>query len=135
MKFIYYSLYCFYTKIPIIGNNINIYVTGAMSLLILSPFFAIYNIYNYERYGRLQYDLFTLLIPYCIIYKLLYNYYEQRGDKIVVRIDKQYNRKKNIIITLSRVECITLKQQVYGKPYIDCLNLPIQRYAPAPIQG
>lgn len=71
MKFIYYSLYRFYTKIPIIGNNINIYVTGAMSLLILSPFFAIYNIYNYERYGRLQYDLFTLLIPYCIIYKLL----------------------------------------------------------------
>ena len=101
MKFIYYSLYHFYTKIPIIGNNINIYVTGAISLLILSPFFAIYNIYNYERYGRLQYDLFTLLIPYCIIYKLLYNYYEQRGDKIVVRIDKQYNRKKNIIITLS----------------------------------
>ena len=55
MKFIYYSLYHFYTKIPIIGNNINIYVTGVMSLLILSPFFAIYNIYNYERYGRLQY--------------------------------------------------------------------------------
>ena len=36
-----------------------------------------------------------------LVYKLLYNYYEQRGDKIVVRIDKQYNGKKNIIITLS----------------------------------
>ena len=73
------------------------------------------------------------------------NYYFERQvppDTIVVTIyDIRDLPKKKVIKEISfykpqqqqRTECITLKQQDYGKPYIDCLNLPIQGYATTPI--
>ena len=73
------------------------------------------------------------------------NYYFERQvppDTIVVTIydirdlPKKKSYKGNIFLQATIAienRMYNIKQQDYGKPYIDCLNLPIQGYAPTPI--
>lgn len=101
MRFIYYSLYRLYTRIPIAGDNVNVYIAGVMALLVTAPFFAVYNVCHYAHDESLQYGLLTLLIPYCVAYKILYDHYEKKGDKIVAGINKLNDTQKNIAVILS----------------------------------
>ena len=101
MRFIYYSLYRLYTRIPIAGDNVNVYIAGVMALLVTAPFLAVYNICHDAHDESLQYGLLTLLIPYCVAYKILYDHYEKKGDKIVAGINKLNDTQKNIAVILS----------------------------------
>ncbi|WP_314126121.1 hypothetical protein [Segatella maculosa] len=101
MRFIYYSLYRLYTRIPIAGNNVNVYIAGVMALLVTAPFLAVYNVCHDAHDESLQYGLLTLLIPYGVAYKTLYDHYEKKGDKIVAGINKLNDTQKNIAVILS----------------------------------
>ena len=101
MRFIYYSLYRLYTRIPIAGDNVNVYIAGVMALLVTAPFFAVYNVCHDAHDESLQYGLLTLLIPYGVAYKTLYDHYEKKGDKIVAGINKLNDTQKNIAVILS----------------------------------
>jgi hypothetical protein len=101
MRFIYYSLYRLYTRIPIAGDNVNVYIAGVMALLVTAPFLAVYNVCYDAHDGSLQYGLLTLLIPYGVAYKTLYDHYEKKGDKIVAGINKLNDTQKNIAVILS----------------------------------
>ena len=101
MRFIYYSLYRLYTRIPIAGDNVNVYIAGVMALLVTAPFLAVYNVCHDAHDESLQYGLLTLLIPYGVAYKTLYDHYEKKGDKIVAGINKLNDTQKNIAVILS----------------------------------
>jgi len=101
MRFIYYSLYRLYTRIPIAGDNVNVYIAGVMALLVTAPFFAVYNVCHDAHDESLQYGLLTLLIPYGVTYKTLYDHYEKKGDKIVAGINKLNDTQKNSAVILS----------------------------------
>ena len=101
MRFIYYSLYRLYTRIPIAGDNVNVYIAGVMALLVIAPFLAVYNVCHDAHDESLQYGLLTLLIPYGVAYKTLYDHYEKKGDKIVAGINKLNDTQKNIAVILS----------------------------------
>ena len=101
MRFIYYSLYRLYTRIPIAGDNVNVYIAGVMALLVTAPFLAVYNVCHDAHDESLQYGLLTLLIPYGVAYKTLYDHYEKKGDKIVAGINKLNDMQKNIAVILS----------------------------------
>ena len=101
MRFIYYSLYRLYTRIPIAGDNVNVYIAGVMALLVTAPFLAVYNVCHDAHEESLQYGLLTLLIPYGVAYKTLYDHYEKKGDKIVAGINKLNDTQKNIAVILS----------------------------------
>ena len=101
MRFIYYSLYRLYTRIPIAGDNVNVYIAGVMALLVTAPFLAVYNVCHDAHDESLRYGLLTLLIPYGVAYKTLYDHYEKKGDKIVAGINKLNDTQKNIAVILS----------------------------------
>ena len=82
MRFIYYSLYRLYTRIPIAGDNVNVYIAGVMALLVTAPFLAVYNICHDAHDESLQYGLLTLLILYGVAYKTLYDHYEKKGIRL-----------------------------------------------------
>lgn len=101
MRFIYYSLYRLYTRIPIAGDNVNVYIAGVMALLVTAPFLVVYNVCHDAHDESLQHGLLTLLIPYGVAYKTLYDHYEKKGDKIVAGINKLNDTQKNIAVILS----------------------------------
>ena len=101
MKYLYYTLYLFYSKTktdwpPIIS------ITGVMSFLISALIFSFYDTYRHfmgDRYPL--FSVFMWIVLCLVLYKILYDYYKPREAKLLKEMDKKPLWAKVIIVLLS----------------------------------